>query len=235
MTLMDTERVAWLKDRVAEAASSFDETVNEPATYTPVDRSAFGNTPRAPECRDAWDQLVGKVLAATNNLHLALRTDVDRLGQVIDSFARLDDEEADRLNAAGSRMTVISSHAHNDSRNFPGPINDALRARQLDRLVDYAADVAGPVVVGSDDNVSLVEDEQSSNPFDPGYDRLGPEALERYQDEGFEEVGDVGGTIGGESIDHIHARGVEPGEATLVDGGPSDHDGQAVTHTVPPW
>lgn len=235
VTLMDTERVTWLKERVAEAASGFDERVNEPATYTPIDRSAFGNTASAAACRDAWDQLVGKVLGAATNLHLALRGDVDRLDEVVDSFTRLDDEEADRLNAAGSRLTVISSHAHNDSRRFPGPLNDAIRARQLDRLVDYSAGVAGPVVVGSDDNVSLIDDEQSSNPFDRGYDRLAPDVLDRYQDEGFEEVGDVGGTVGGESIDHIHARGVESGEATLVDGGPSDHDGQAVAHTVPRW
>lgn len=234
MFLMDPTAVTWLKNQVADAADAFDETVNEPPTYSPG-TSAFGNTPIASACHEAWDLMIGKAITAALHLGQTLRSDVERLTDVVDSFQRLDDEEADRINAIGSRMTFVSSHVHSDSDRFSGPVNDYVRAQQLNRLIDYASDVAGPVAVGSDDNVSLIEEDQTGYVFDPSFDHLGPEALGRYEREGFENVGEVGGTNSGGSIDHIHTRGVEAGEATLVDGGPSDHDGQAITYHVPRW
>lgn len=232
--LLDPEQVTWLKGQVSDAATDFDETINEPPTYTVRDASAFGNTASAGDCYAAWDLAVGKALGAAGALRGAMWRDVDRLAEVVETFLRLDDEQADRILAAGSRMTFISSHVHNNSSDFPGGWNDILRARQLDRLVDHAAGIEGPVAVGGDNNLSLIDSEQHDA------DRLGPDALERFGDEGYENVGDVsdqGGTLeeSGRTIDHIHARGVEAGDPALVDGGPSDHHGQAVTYTLTDW
>jgi hypothetical protein len=230
---VDTDQLAWLRGQVSAAAGDLDEKLNEPPTYT-VPASAFGNTLSADDCSTDWDSAVSRALGATSALQRALSADVTRLGGVVETFIRMDDEAADQILAAGSQMTFISSHVQSNSGRFPDAWNDYLRARQLDRLVDYASDVQGPVAIGGDDNVSLIDDEQHD------FDRLGPDALERFEDEGYANVGDVsdqGGTLdgSGRSIDHIHARGVEAGEPALVDGGPSDHHGQAVTYALADW
>lgn len=202
-----------------------------PPAYAVTDASAFGNTASGADCHAAWGELTDAAgLAASRLLH-ALHTDGHRLDQVIFSFQTTDHETADLVNSAGAPLTFISSHVHHNQDGLPDELNDQIRGDQLDEVVDHAAGIDGPVIVGSDDNTTSDPDEF----YD--FEADGPAALDRYGSEGFQDVGDVGPTVGDRTIDHIHARGVPASvvDPTRVDGGPSDHDGQSVSYYLTDW
>jgi hypothetical protein len=237
---MEYDRVRWLRRRTVVAAQgmSTGSTTGggsgpDPLPAAQVPASAFGNTLGGSGCATVWRDVVEQATAANANLARVLDTDANRLDEVIDVFQTTDHESADEICAAPPEITVMSAHLH--SHDDASPVwDDYLRATQHDRLVDYAVDQPGPVIVGVDANVSLDEDEYSGE--------LAPDAVERFEDEGFDNVGDfshgepgVGTSSSDKSIDYVWSRGLEPGDPQEVEGAPSDHDGMVVGLDVARW
>lgn len=257
-TLMEYDRVRWLRARTVEAAAGMSTAADPrdlpgPSLLAPaqVPASAFGNTSGGDFCHTAWQDVLDQVTAANRNLRRALEDDADRLDQVISCFQDRDHESADRICAAGNTVTVLSAHLHSNDSDLATPEwDDYLRATQHDRMVDYASGRTGAVVVGVDANVSIDREGSGGGEGSEEYEdlaeyrdgELAPRAVDRFEDEGFENVGDFShgepgeGTSSSErSIDYIWSRGLGAGSPQEVGGGPSDHDGQVVDHRIHGW
>jgi endonuclease/exonuclease/phosphatase (EEP) superfamily protein YafD len=205
-----------------------------PTAYEVREGAAFGNTAGAAACHGWWQSVAETAGVAASRLASALYADADRLDQVIFLFMTTDHETADEIASAGTgQVTFLSAHIHSGN----SATDDYLRATQLDRLVNHAAGLGGPVVVGVDANTSTIPAELRDT------DVSGPRAVNRFGTEGFADVGDVaGGRAGegtshsGQSIDYVFNRGVATtGDPDLVDGASSDHDGQAVVYRDTGW
>jgi hypothetical protein len=233
---MHYDRVQWLRTRTLDAHLAM---ATEPAPV--LDASAFGNTSGGAVCATVWADVVDQAGTAHPYLREAVQTDAVRLDEVIACFQRTDHESADDLCAAGSTITVMSAHLHShDSDQATPEWDDYLRATQHDRMVDYAVGRPGAVIVGVDANVSVDRDDDGGLAEYP--QDLAPRAVDRFDQEGFDNVGDFSEGQPGEgtsssdrSIDYVWVRGLNAGAPTEVEGDPSDHDGQYVEYALPRW
>lgn len=221
-------------DELAGAASTGAVIPFLPTAYEVRDGAAFGNTAGAAACHEWWQSVAGAAGLAASRLASALHADAERIDQVVLLFMTTDHQTADDIASAGTgRATFLSAHVHSGD----SATDDYLRATQLDRLVNHAGGLGGPVVVGVDANVSTIPAEVRDT------DVSGPGAVGRFGSEGFTDVGDVadgqageGTSHSGQSIDYVFDRGVATtGGPDLVDGASSDHDGQAVEYRDTGW
>lgn len=229
---MDYEQVEGLAEQVAAAGSGLAggqatmSTSPDLALSVPLiddlvfsTMPAFGNTDSAHDCLSAYSQARQRADDAVAALIAVLNTDAGRLVEAVSTFRSTDHENADQILSAASRgVNIYSAHVHSDGSNN----DDVVRAGQIDRL---RGNIEGPAVLGADLNAEL----------DDG--NLSAAAVDAYE-QGFDvEAGEVGGTShSGRSIDYIMPTdGIQAGDPSLVDGGPSDHNGQRVDLTIPNW
>ncbi|MQA86820.1 MAG: hypothetical protein GEV03_19860 [Streptosporangiales bacterium] len=244
-TYMDYERVRRLADQVTQAASTLRGGRNALGQGPGVGASvpnpfgddpfialgtAFGNTDNARSCQAAYHQVQGAGDTATERLGAVLDSDVERLGQVITCFQQTDHDAADRICAAGSRgMDVLSAHVHSHGSGSADN-DDLVRSGQIDRLGDA---VDRPTVIGADLNAEASDGNKSA------------EEINEFEERGFDvhsggvdEDGEVVGTsAAGKRVDYVVTSPTirTTGPPQLVDGGPSDHDGQRADIVVPDW
>lgn len=239
---MEYERVRRLADQVSEAAATLEggrsALGDGPGTGFSLPNpfgedsfvqlsTPFGNTQSARTCQAVYHEAQAAGGTATERLGAVLTADVERLGQVITCFQETDHESADQICAAGGdSLNVYSTHVHSHGSSD----DDFVRAGQIDRLRD---EIEGPAVIGADLNAEPDDDNRSSEAIadfeDHGYD---------VHSGGVDDSGEVVGTSSsGRFIDHVITSPTITvgGQPQLVDGGPSDHEGQRLDITVPDW
>jgi len=206
-----------------------------------IAESTFGNTTGASACYAAWVDAKHEVSAASENVWRVLLSDVARLDQAITCFAEMDDAAADEIIASGT-LTFVSAHTHSGNTLA----DDFIRGDQNYRLVDYAAGLGTPAMVGADLNENLGanfgslsgDDISGLTDEERGSDNYSATAIASFDDHGYADVGPDEPTSNdgeGQRIDHMRARGLVVGDAEVIDGGPSDHHGQSAEVTLPWW
>jgi endonuclease/exonuclease/phosphatase family metal-dependent hydrolase len=235
MVRMDYDRVEWLADQVEIAAEDLGDGSESlvPGHYAPppLPASAFGNVRGAGDCAEAAIGLLGEARAARGHLHAMLGTDVTRLREAVETFRNTDHAAADRMMAAaGGTLQVFTTHVHSEDRGAErGSGHDQERANQINEAGDVVNRTAGPTIFTGDLNETRGADNQASD------------AINRIDEEyGYTDAGQAAGATSsngeGARIDYVFTSpeiGV-PGDATNVDGGPSDHNGVAVDLEIPP-
>lgn len=247
----DVPQMRWLAGRIDEAAGALydgqtrgyasGEVPDHVFEGWPVPEAAFGNTAGGPACHAEWISVKEAIGAASVHLWQVLRSDVLRVDQAVQTFESTDAEEADRIVASG-RMTFISAHTHSG-----GDLeDDVIRGQQNYRLAELADGVGTPAIVGADLNENLGANFESLDgeaadglpEGRQGQDNYSARSIASFDEHNYLDVGPAGPTSGegeGQRIDHMRARGVAVDGARVVDGGPSDHHGQAAEVTVPWW
>ncbi|WP_203990157.1 hypothetical protein [Virgisporangium aurantiacum] len=232
-----------LSAEVAAAGDTMAGGQTTAGSVDPVEGATFGNTPGAIACYSAFCDAKETAKTAYDNLVSALAADTARLDQVITLFQQTDEATADSMVAAGPQsLTVMSGHVHSGNKLA----DDYLRGEQLRTMAGHASTVTGPALLGFDGNEntganfgSLREDTRTGLPAGAtDDDNYSARALTGFGEIGYTDLAPTGATSNdgeGQQIDHIRASGLAGTNARVVDGGPSDHQGQTVDVTVAEW
>lgn len=227
MTHIEYDQVGWLAGQVEAATESLDEG-KAALTGTPyVSNADFGGED---QCARNYRRLEGKAIAAARVLAQALQADADKMRRMVAVYEATDQQTADRLfSAAGTSLDVYSAHVHSHDDGLTSEQSQAIRAGQIDELIDVAGSYDGPAIVGADLNTERGEDTPSSQAVEGFESELGftnhAAGLPPTGSDGTREIDYVFG--GPQNVvvdtDHVDAEGV------------SDHDGQNIELEVNRW
>jgi hypothetical protein len=224
---VEYDRVEWLAGQVAVAADTLDSARVELAGAAYVPNAAFGGDA---ECGRNYRALERKAIAAARAMVQALESDLEKMRRMVATYEATDQETADRLfSAAGTTLDVFSAHVHSHDGGLTPEQDQAIRAAQINELIDVTGQVNGPAVVGADLNTERGGDGASS------------QAVEGFETElnytNYAEGLPPTGSDGTREIDYVFGgpQNAVTDSSFVGTDGLSDHEGQKVEMEVPRW
>jgi endonuclease/exonuclease/phosphatase (EEP) superfamily protein YafD len=224
---VEYDQLAWLAGQVETATESLDDGRAAIAETPYVSNADFGGEA---QCAQSYRSLESRAIAAARMLAEALAADAEKMRRMVEVYDATDQETADRMfAAAGTTLDVYSAHVHSHDDGLTSEQSQAIRAGQIDELVDVAGSHEGPAIVGADLNTERGEGTPSSDAVDGFETQLG---FTNY-------AGDVPptGSGGTREIDYVFGgpQNVVVDADLVETDGLSDHEGQNVEIEVNRW
>ncbi len=161
---VEYDQVDWLAGQVETATQSLEDGRAALVDTPYVSNADFGGEA---QCAQRYRNLESKAIAAAGMLAQAMSADAEKMRNMVEVYEATDQQTADRLfAAAGTSLDVYSAHVHSHDEGLTSEQSQAIRAGQIDELVDVAGGYQGPAIVGADLNTEQGEGTPSSDAVD---------------------------------------------------------------------